>query len=66
MDNVKDFIEETVYSKGTDGVEEIINALTNTAYETAEHLRSDWQDEILAKEWEKFARKLDKIRGTLP
>ena len=38
-----------------------LRALANICLEKAEHIRSNWQDESLAKTWEKAAAKIDAL-----
>ena len=42
-------------------VRAMLDALTDIANAKAEHVRSNWQDEPLAREWERIARKLDRV-----
>ena len=37
----------------------VLNCMVQIAWGKAEHLRANWQDELAAKEWEKFAGKLE-------
>jgi hypothetical protein len=43
----------------------VVEALVTIAHEKAEHVRSAWQDEALAKSWERKARVLDKAVAML-
>jgi len=43
---------------------DIITALEDICYGKADHLRSNWQDEAAAKDWEKAGKALDRL--TLP
>lgn len=45
---------------------EFFESLHDIAYEKAEHVRSSWQDEKLAKTWEKLARRLERFARTAP
>jgi hypothetical protein len=40
----------------------MIEMLADISYLKAEHLRSDWQDEVSAKTWEKIASRLEKLK----
>jgi len=55
-------LEDIVDSQGLSNV---IDLLSEICYEKADHLRSNWQDESLARSWEKDASILDKISGRL-
>lgn len=46
------------------GLREIVNALSQISYEKAEHLRTNWQDESTAKEWDKTAVYLERVANT--
>jgi len=39
---------------------EVLQMLADTCREKAAHLRSEWQDEITARAWERAARSLDR------
>jgi hypothetical protein len=55
----KDSLEKLVDRRS---VGEILEMLSEMSYEKAEHLRSNWQDEVSAKTWEKTANKLEKLK----
>jgi len=42
------------------GLPHVLDALATICFEKAEHLRSNWQDESAAKEWERFGKAVDK------
>lgn len=42
-------------------LEEVLAALSNMCFEKAEHVRTNWQDEPLAKAWEKNGKLIDSI-----
>ena len=44
------------------GMGSIIDILVTICYEKADHVRTNWQDEYLAKQWEKQAKVFDKIK----
>lgn len=44
------------------GISAVIDALVRVCFEKAEHLRSNWQDNVSARSWERDARKLDRIK----
>jgi len=39
---------------------EVLNALSEIAYEKADHVRTNWNDEPLARAWEASALAIDK------
>lgn len=48
------------------GLRNVLYALSLIASHKAEHIRSAWQDEALAKLWEHDARILDKVKTWTP
>lgn len=54
----KDQLEIIIDSNGLNAV---IDALAAIACEKADHIRSNYQDEHLAKSWEKDQKRLDSI-----
>jgi len=62
MDDLRDTLEMLVDRKGLAGV---VEALAEIADEKAEHVRSNWQDEPLAKAWERDAWTLKKAAAKL-
>lgn len=48
------------------GLRNVIYALSLIADHKADHIRSNWQDEALAKLWEHDARILDKVHTWTP
>lgn len=62
------------YPKLKDELEHIVDqmtlgttivALSEIAYDKAEHLRSNWQDSLAARVWERAGAKLDKIANQM-
>ena len=45
-------------------VETVLDQLAETCFLKADHLRTNWQDENMAKAWEKLARRIGKINAT--
>jgi hypothetical protein len=41
---------------------DVLNALEQVAYEKSEHLRSNWQDPVTAKLWERAARAISRAQ----
>jgi hypothetical protein len=41
------------------GLQNILNALFNVCADKAEHIRTNWQDELLAKAWEVAGQNID-------
>jgi hypothetical protein len=39
----------------------VLNSIVQIAWGKADHLRTNWQDESAAKEWEKLASKLETV-----
>lgn len=52
-----DAIEKLIDSTS---LETVLNAVVQVCYEKAAHLRSNWQDEVAAKRWERAAVLIDK------
>ncbi len=44
------------------GVVDFVEMLTSICYEKADHVRSNWQDEVLAKAWERNAKAFEKVK----
>lgn len=57
LNEAKDTLESIVDQFSTSTV---INMLSEIAGEKAEHIRENWQDEGLAKQWERLAKVLDR------
>lgn len=62
------------FQKDSDTVEKILDRrdmrqmleiLSSISYEKAEHLRSNWQDEVSAKYWEKLGAKFQKFKDVV-
>ena len=49
-------VEEMVNELGVDGILEMISEV---CYEKAQHVRENWQDEVLAKQWDKLGSIVD-------
>ena len=45
------------------GMAEVLDCLSTICSEKAEHVRSAWQDEMLAKAWDRDAATLDRARA---
>jgi hypothetical protein len=56
-------LEALVDKYAIDGVASVLEQI---CYAKAEHVRSNWQDENLAKEWESAAKILDRAALKLP
>lgn len=41
---------------------DVLAMLAEICHEKADHLRCNWQDEAAAKEWERLANRISKIR----
>ncbi len=48
------------------GTRNVLYALANIAGAKAEHLRSNWQDEGTAQQWDRVAKALDKYAPRCP
>lgn len=46
-------------------IQDVIQAIVETAYLKAEHLRTNWQNEGSAREWEAIAKELDRFLYTI-
>jgi hypothetical protein len=44
------------------GIGNTKDMLVDICYAKAEHIRTNWQDNDLAKQWERVAKQLDKLR----
>ena len=51
-------IEDAIDSRGLRGVLDIISQI---CYEKADHLRSNWQDEVTAREWDDMGKQVDRF-----
>lgn len=56
--DLKDLLEGAIDSNGLSGV---LSALSEICYEKGDHLRSNWQDEHAARDWERDAKYLDTL-----
>ena len=43
------------------GMENFLDAVETVCYDKADHLRTNWQDEYAAKQWEKTASKIETV-----
>ena len=48
------------------GVDGVVVALASICWEKEAHVRSNWQDEGLAREWSKAGKRLDEVCLKLP
>jgi hypothetical protein len=48
-----------------EAIEEVLDALATAVRETAEHLRTNWQDRATAKQWDKVAGIIDRCRASV-
>jgi hypothetical protein len=46
-------------------IRNVAYALAHICWDKADHVRSNWQDEALAKDWERNARAIDKLASRL-
>jgi hypothetical protein len=44
----------------SNGMQAVLDMLVSICHEKAHHLRSNWQDETMARQWEQGAKRLDK------
>ncbi len=47
------------------GLSQVLNAISVICGEKAEHLRSNWQDTVTAKSWDKDANKIGKLANSV-
>lgn len=47
------------------GVEMTLSTLAQLCHEKAEHIRENWQDEILARDWERKGNKVQNVADSL-
>jgi hypothetical protein len=60
--NDKDLLERVI---DQDGLAAVVACLADIANDKAEHLRSAWQDDKLARSWERDAKKLQAVAAKL-
>lgn len=74
MKEIKGINEEMVSGQGMDDIEDLIDkyglegicdAISHICGEKADHVRSTWQDEPMAKAWEKNAKLFDALTSKL-
>jgi len=58
-------IEQLEKLVDTYSLAQVVEALATIASEKADHIRSNWQDEHMAKCWERAAIRLDKVSAQL-
>jgi len=46
------------------GLDRVLDMISEVCYDKAEHARSTWQDERLARRWEKTARAVNRLLPT--
>ena len=61
MDARKDELEALV---DTLGLERVLELLGEVCHDKADHLRTNWQDEVQARAWERSAKVLDKASAS--
>jgi hypothetical protein len=49
----------------THGLAAIVNSIADICHGKADHLRTNWQDAVAAKSWERDATKLGKVETKL-
>ena len=54
-------IEEIEHILDQTSLDAVIDALATVCWEKADHLRSNWQDDMSAKVWERKAKALAKL-----
>ena len=54
QDNLETLIDKT-------SANFVLNCIVQIAHDKADHLRTNWQDENSAKQWEKLASKLETL-----
>ena len=59
----KDYLEKMIDGSS---LQSVVDALVDICNEKADHVRTNWQDEPLAKVWEKAGKMLDTCRAKLP
>jgi len=60
--NYEDHLEAMIDKVGLNNV---LDHLVNVCYYKAEHLRTNWQDENMAKSWERDGKRLDVLVSQL-
>jgi FixJ family two-component response regulator len=61
-DNLYDRLEKLIDESS---LQEVIERIVHICYEKAEHVRTNWQNEALARIWEHNASKLERIPARL-
>ena len=62
-------IEKTVdnwIGERPESILDILDAIATSCRNTSEHLESNWQDRKSAKQWDKIASKIEKVRESIP
>ncbi len=62
--DIQDQVDQWVGER-PEAVEEVLDALATAVRETADHVRSNWQDREMAKAWEKVAGIIDRCRTSV-
>lgn len=61
----KEFLEAVELYIDANGLDNAVGALVYVAHEKADHVRLTWQDNMLAAQWDRAARILDKAESEL-
>ena len=55
MEEIEDFIDQK-------GLGAVVGILVEICYLKAEHVRTNWQDEFLSRQWEKQGKEIDNLK----
>jgi hypothetical protein len=55
---MKDALEQLI---DVNGPAHVLDLFIEVCHEKAEHLRTNWQDDDMARQWERIAKRLDKV-----
>lgn len=61
-EQLKNQLEQLV---DTNSMQYVLNQLAEISYEKAEHTRSNWQDEKLAKMWDNTGKNISKVLSNI-
>ena len=61
QDEIYDFVDQAVGSR-PEAVGDILDALITAIGETSEHVRTTWQDEGMAKAWDRIGNAVGKAK----
>ncbi len=61
QDEIYDFVDQAVGSR-PEAVGDILDALITAIGETSEHARTNWQDERIAKAWDRISAAVGKAK----